>query len=36
MENQYYIIRCKDAGVFAGNIKERRGEEATLTNARRL
>ncbi len=36
MENQYYIIRTERAGVFAGNIKERNGNEATLTDVRRL
>ena len=36
MENQYCIIRCDRAGVFAGNLKERNGREVTLTNARRL
>jgi hypothetical protein len=37
MENQkYYIVRANGAGVFAGNIKERNGNEVTMTNARRL
>lgn len=36
MKNQYCIIRCDRAGVFAGTIKERNGREVTLTNARRL
>lgn len=36
MENQYCIIRCDLAGVFAGTLKERNGREVTLTNARRL
>ena len=31
-----YIIRCERAGVFAGNIKERRGSEVDLTDVRRL
>ena len=35
-EGQYYIVRCAQAGVFAGNIKERNGDEVTLTNARRI
>jgi hypothetical protein len=35
-QNQYYIIRTAQAGVFAGNIKSREGAEATLTNVRRL
>lgn len=33
---KYYIVRAKDAGVFAGNIKERNGDEVTMTNVRRL
>ena len=36
MDNRYYIIRADRAGVFAGNIKGRNGNEVTLTNARRL
>lgn len=32
----YYIVRCDGAGVFAGNIKERNGDEVVLTNARRI
>ena len=36
MKEQYYIVRCDRAGVFAGNIKERNGREVTLTNVRRL
>jgi len=32
----YYIVRCNRAGVFAGNIKERNGQEVTMTNVRRL
>ena len=35
-ENQKYIIRCDRAGVFYAEIKERRGDEADLVNARRL
>lgn len=35
-ENQKYIIRCDRAGVFYAEIKERRGSEADLANARRL
>ena len=34
--NQFYIIRCKDAGVFFGHIKTRDGSEATLTDVRRI
>ena len=33
---KYYIVRTDRAGVFFGNIKERNGGEATLTNVRRL
>lgn len=33
---QKYIIRCDRAGVFYAEIKERRGDEADLVNARRL
>lgn len=32
----YYIIRCDRAGVFAGNIKSRNGQEIVIENARRL
>ena len=34
MEN--VIIRTEKAGVFFGNIKERNGQEGTITNCRRL
>ena len=33
---QYYIIRCAEAGVFFGHIAERRGGEADLTDVRRI
>ena len=33
---KWYIIRTDRAGVFFGHIKERRGSEADLTDARRL
>jgi len=36
MKKQYYIIRAAEAGVFAGNIKERNGNEVTMTNVRRI
>ena len=36
MDNQYYIIRCNEAGVFFGHVKERRGSEADLTDVRRI
>lgn len=34
--NQKYIVRCDRAGVFYGEIKERRGDEVTMTNVRKL
>lgn len=34
--SQKYIVRCNGAGVFYAEIKERRGSEADLVNARRL
>ena len=36
MDNKYYIVRAKDAGVFAGNIKERNGDEVAMTNVRQI
>ena len=36
MNSPYYIIRCKEAGVFFGHIKSREGGEAVLTDVRRL
>ena len=36
MENRYCIVRCENAGVFAGIVKERSGREVTLTDCRRL
>ncbi len=35
-DQKWYIIRCDRAGVFFAHIKERRGSEADLTDARRL
>ena len=32
----YVIVRTYSAGVFAGNLKLRKGREVTLLNARRL
>ena len=32
----YVIVRTYSAGVFAGNLKSRKGKEVVLTNARRL
>ena len=34
--NQMYVVRCEQAGVFFGQIKERKGDEVTMTNARKL
>lgn len=34
--NKYYIIRADRAGVFCGHIKERDGNEVTMTDVRRL
>ena len=36
MSNSYFIIRCKEAGVFFGHIKSRDGGEAVLTDVRRI
>lgn len=36
VKNQKYIIRCDRAGVFYGEIAERRGSEADLVNVRCL
>ncbi len=33
---KYVIVRSYSAGVFAGYLKSREGQEATLVNARRL
>lgn len=33
---QYYIFRCKEAGVFFGHLKHRSGDEATITDVRRI
>ena len=33
---KYVIVRTYSAGVFAGNLKSRKGQEVILTNARRL
>lgn len=34
--NQFYIIRAAEAGVFFGHIKGRNGNEITLTECRRI
>ena len=36
MDNTYYIVRCENSGVFAGNIVERNGQEVTMSDARCL
>lgn len=35
-DNQFYIIRANEAGVFFGHIKERNGSEVVLTDCRRI
>lgn len=35
-EQKYYIVRGDRSGVFAGNIKERNGEEVLMKDVRRL
>lgn len=34
--SQMYVVRCAQAGVFFGQIKERNGDEVTMTNVRKL
>lgn len=36
MAKTYYIVRTYSAGVFAGNIKSRKGQEVVMTDARRI
>jgi len=36
MIGKYVIVRGNRSGVFAGILKERNGQEVTLTNCRRL
>jgi len=36
MKKQYVIVRTQSAGVFAGYIKKRTGQEVVMTEARRL
>ena len=36
MKKKYQIVRTYSAGVFAGYIKSRKGQEVVMTNARRL
>ncbi len=35
-KKRYVIVRTQSAGVFAGNLESRDGQEAVLTDARRL
>lgn len=35
-KGKYVIVRTYSAGVFAGNLKSRKGQEIVLTNARRI
>jgi hypothetical protein len=35
-DKEYVIVRTYSAGVFAGYMKKREGQEVTLTNARRI
>jgi hypothetical protein len=36
MDETYKIVRTYSAGVFAGNVVSRNGQEVKMTNARRL
>ena len=36
VESNYYIVRTYSAGVFAGEIESRNGQEVVMLNARRL
>lgn len=36
MKEQNYIVRADRAGVFFGKIKERNGDEITMTDVRRI
>lgn len=36
MDQKYYIVRADRAGVFFGHIKERNGDEAVMTEVRRI
>lgn len=33
---QYYIVRADKAGVFFGKIRERKGDEVTMTDVRKI
>ena len=34
--NRYYIVRCNEAGVFFGKIKEKSANEVVMTDVRKL
>lgn len=36
MIGKYCVVRTKSAGVFAGTVAKRDGQEVVLTNARRV
>jgi hypothetical protein len=36
MIGKYCMVRSTDAGVFAGTLQERTGDEVVMTNARRI
>ena len=36
MDNKYYIVRAKDAGVFFGQIKRRNKDKIEMKNVRKL
>ena len=36
ISDDYFIVRTYSAGVFAGNITKREGQEVEMSNARRL
>lgn len=36
MENQFVIVRADRAGVFFGKLKEKNGNEVTLTECRKI
>lgn len=35
-KEQYFIVRCSSAGVFFGQIKDRRGGEVDMMNVRKI
>lgn len=36
MDNKYYIVRGQSSGVFFGQVRDRKGQEVTLENVRKL